>query len=114
MKFEIVNSKCSADRLAISPEPPVGVNEFNAAVREMAKSEVLHPALTFSLEDGDILINGVQENGPVNPQQIVAISAFIEAAISEIAKQDRLDAQLHDQLVSLFSRSSGLNIKPDS
>jgi hypothetical protein len=43
MRFEIVNSKCGPDRLAISPEPPVGENEFNAAVREMAKSEVLRP-----------------------------------------------------------------------
>ncbi|GAA5119456.1 hypothetical protein JIN84_21635 [Luteolibacter yonseiensis] len=114
MRFEIVNSKCGPDRLAISPEPPVGENEFNAAVREMAKSEVLHPALTFSLDDGDILIDGIQQSGPVNPQQIAALSAFIEAAVSEIAQQDRLDAQLHDQLVELFSRSSGLAIKPDS
>jgi hypothetical protein len=50
----------------------------------------------------------------VNPQQIAALSAFIEAAVGEIAQQDRLDAQLHDQLVELFSRSSGLAIKPDS
>jgi len=100
MKFEIVNSKCGADLLAITPEPPVGAKEFNAAVREMAKSEVLHPALKFSLDDGDILIHGVRENGPVNAQQIAAIGAFIEAAISEVSKQDQIEAQLHDQLIA--------------
>jgi len=114
MKFEIVYSKCRPDRLAISPDPTVGENEFHAAVREMAKSEVLHPALKFSLDEGDILIDGVRENGPVNPQQIAAIGAFMEAAISAIARQESLDARLHDELVTLFSHSSGLDIKSGS
>jgi hypothetical protein len=114
MKFQIVDSKCNADRLAISPDHRVTEKEFKAAIREMAKSEVLHPALKFEMEDGDILILGIQQSGPINPQQIAAISAFLEAAIVEVSQHDKLDARSHAELVELFSKSSGLDVKPES
>ena len=80
----------------------------------MAKSEVLHPALRFEMEDGDILIQGIQQSGPVNPQQIAAISAFLEAAIVEVSQQDKRDARSHAELVELFSKRSGLDVKSGS